>query len=337
MEKLLSIVVPAYNMESCLGQCLESLLCGEAMDAVEVLVVNDGSTDQTGGIARSYQERFPDTFAVIDKENGGHGSAINAGIRDARGRYLKVVDADDWLDTEALPGFVRLLGETDADIAATDFVSVQDGTGRVLKEWRCTARRSQYGHICDMAAGEIDSVIKMHSMTIRTDLLRRQHVVIDEHCYYVDMEFVTYPIPEVKSVYFYPCALYRYRLGRDGQSMDIRSMQRNRAQHERVLESLLRFYGEHQDVPAGNRAYIAHCAAQVAENQFQIYVSMGRDEGIHQEAARLDARLKRDYPEVYRAVRKKSIALLRMTDFRILPEAAAFYGAVRGNRWGNGR
>ncbi|MCI7523142.1 glycosyltransferase family 2 protein [Roseburia hominis] len=325
MEKILSIVIPAYNVEKYLERCLASFEVAEILEQIEVLVINDGSKDQTAAIAKRYCDRYPDSYFLYNKENGGHGSGINYGIHYARGKYFKVVDGDDWLNTEELPAFVKLLAQVDADAVAADFLCVQDGTEQILCEKHATSREKQYGNMADLTAGGVKDVIKMHALTIRTEILQKHDIVIDEHCYYVDCEYITYPIPYVKTVYFYPKFIYMYRLGRNGQSMDIRSMQKNRAQHMRVLNSLLSFYDGLEGLTEGTLHYIERCIAQVVENQFQIYISMGRQKEIQRELREWDLGLKEHYPGIYAATRKKSITMLRKTGYRILPIGAMVY------------
>lgn len=329
MDKILSIVIPAYNVEKYLERCLSSFEVEEILDDIEVLVINDGSKDRTPEIARQFCEKHPQTYFLYTKENGGHGSGINYGIRYASGKYFKVVDGDDWLNTEELTEFVRLLKKTDTDIVAADYLCIQDETDTVLQEKRCTPDEAQYGTVADLTKGEVQDVIKMHALTIRTAILKEHGIHIDEHCYYVDCEYITYPIPYVKTVYFYHKFLYMYRLGRNGQSMDIKSMQRNRAQHQRVLDSLLKFYDSLDHLTVQNRYYIERCIAQVVENQFQIYISMGMQKGILLELRSWDENLKKNYPGVYHATRKKSITLLRKTHYRILPIGTLIYKMVK--------
>lgn len=329
MKKILSIVIPAYNVEKYLERCLKSFEVKEILDSIEVLIINDGSRDNTEIIAKKYCEKYPGTYILYNKENGGHGSGINYGIRYAAGKYFKVVDGDDWLNTEELSQFIDILKKTDTDIVATDYLCIRDGTDEVLQEKYCTGSREQYGQVADMTKGEVRHVIKMHALTIRTSILQQNSIHIDEHCYYVDCEYITYPIPYVKSVYYYHKFIYMYRLGRNGQSMDIKSMQKNRLQHRRVLDSLLVFYKNLENIPQGSRRYIENCIGQVVENQFQIYISMGTDKTIQQELREWDTSLKKQYPQVYRAVYKKSITLLRKTNYRILPVGAVIYKIIK--------
>lgn len=329
MEKVLSIVVPAYNVEKYLEECLHSLEIESILDKIEVLVINDGSKDGTKQIAQVFCDKYPETYFLYDKENGGHGSGINYGIRYASGTYFKVLDGDDWFDGQELQRFVDMLEHQQADIVASDFMCVQDGTYKVLDKRPCTNDESQYGNIYEFSGGEIGEVIKMHAFTVKTAILQENQIHIDEKCYYVDCEYTAYPIAYAKTVYFYRGYLYRYRLGRNGQSVDIKSMQKNRRQHERVLKSLLDFYGKNGQLDIKTREYLAKLIALVVENQFQIYISMGLKQGIYRELKEWDRGLKKDYPDIYHATNKKSIDLLRKTNYVMLPIGTLVYKVVK--------
>ena len=111
--KLLSFAIPCYNSESYMEKCIESILIGG--EEVEILIVNDGSKDRTAEIADAYAAKYPTICRAIHQENGGHGEAVNAGIRNATGRYFKVVDSDDWVDPEAYMAILNKLREYDSD------------------------------------------------------------------------------------------------------------------------------------------------------------------------------------------------------------------------------
>lgn len=329
MEKILSIVVPAYNVEKYIRKCLDSFVIEEILNKIEVLVINDGSKDGTEIITKEYCKKYPETFFLYNKENGGHGSGINYGIKYAKGKYFKVVDGDDWLNSQELPAFIKVLEESDCDIVAADYLCIQDVTEKVLQEKKCTTDESQYGRICSMNNGEIVNVIKMHALTIKTEILQRNSIVIDEKCFYVDAEYITYPIPYVDSVYFYKGYIYMYRLGRAGQSVDIKSMQNRRNQHMYVLNRMLEYYSKCFDAGVHNRIYMAKCIAQMVENQFQIYISMGTKRGIYSEMKAWDEELKEKFPEVYSSVSKKSITILRRTNYKALFLGALVYKIVK--------
>ena len=330
MEKILSIVIPSYNVEKYIDKCVRSMLVDSILDDIEILIVNDGSKDSTPTIAQGYVEKYPQTVRLIDKENGGHGSTINAGIREATGKYFKVVDGDDWLNTPNLERFVEILKNVDVDVVASNYLCIQDETYDVLSEKRVTSDKSFYGTVRDMDKGEVNEVIKMHALTIRTSILKENNIVIDEHCFYVDAEYIAYPMPYVKTVYYDEAFIYMYRLGRNGQSVDIRSMQRNRAMHMKVLQSLQAFYDTLPQMTEEKKSYIEKVICQVMENQFQIYISMGTEKEIQKETAAWDKELCQKYPRIAAATTKKSIVLLRKTNYCILPIGSWILKIVKG-------
>ena len=127
-EKILTIVIPSYNVEEYLDECLQSFINSSVMNDVEVLIINDGSLDSTPDIAIKYQEQYPDTFRLINKENGGHGSTINTGVAEAKGKYFKVVDGDDWVNTQSFVELVMRLKKTDIDLVASQYTWINHTT-----------------------------------------------------------------------------------------------------------------------------------------------------------------------------------------------------------------
>ena len=134
--KLLSIAIPCYNSEAYMEKCIESLLKGG--EEVEILVVNDGSSDRTAEIADAYAEKYPTIIKAIHQENGGHGEAVNAGIRNATGLYFKVVDSDDWVNEEAYKQILKTLeeltrGPKTLDMLISNFVYEKQGASSKKK------------------------------------------------------------------------------------------------------------------------------------------------------------------------------------------------------------
>ena len=330
MNKILSIVIPSYNVEKYLDKCVQSMLVDSILEDIEIIIVNDGSKDSTPQIAQGYVDKYPQTVRLVDKENGGHGSTINAGIKVATGKYFKVVDGDDWLKTENLEYFISLLKSRDEDVIASNFLCIQDETFEVLYEKRVSSDQSLYGTVCDMDKGEVKEVIKMHGLTIRTSILKDNNITIDEKCFYVDAEYIVFPMPYVSTVYYDDEFIYMYRLGRNGQSMDIKSMQRNRAMHRKVFGSLLAFYDNLPEMTDHKKVYIEKVIGQIMENQFQIYISMGTDKEIQKETAAWDKELLKNYPRIAASTTKKSIQLLRKTNYSILPIGSFVLKMVKG-------
>ena len=126
LHKTLTVVVPTYNMEKYLRRCLDSLIVGEeGMAQLEVLVVNDGSKDSSSAIAHEYEARYADTFRVIDKENGHYGSCVNRGVEEARGRYIKILDADDCYDNAEFEKYVDTIKTVDVDMVLNDYAFIR--------------------------------------------------------------------------------------------------------------------------------------------------------------------------------------------------------------------
>ena len=118
--KYISFAIPCYNSQDYMAHAIESILPGG--DEVEIIIVNDGSKDKTSQIAHEYMDKYPDIIKVIDKENGGHGDAVNAGLANASGKYFKVVDSDDWVDEEALHKILMLMRHLEEDNEQIDML-----------------------------------------------------------------------------------------------------------------------------------------------------------------------------------------------------------------------
>lgn len=352
-DKLLTIVVPSYNASKYLDFNLQSFLRPSAPEKLEVIVVDDGSTDDTARIADAYHEKYPDTVKVIHKENGGHGSGINAGLRAATGKYFKVVDADDWVDHEALERLLDYIASFDAAAANADTdidtaqvqadakAQAQDkavfGPDVIYNNyyWRLTDESKspdayerkaeftepfsgvEYHKVYDFESIADRCYVKMHNMTIRSEILKEHQIQIDEHCYYVDMEYILYPMPYVETIAFLPEFLYQYQIGRQGQSMDPAKMQRNAAQYDHVLDSIYSYYDAHcRDIKQPNRkTYIDRLISRFYASRIKILLSMPDAAARRHEFVRMEQTLKRDYRDIYDANLNAAIRILRQSGY----------------------
>ena len=223
-DKILSVIIPSYNMEAYLPKCLGSLVIADKdlLQGLDVIVVNDGSKDRTGEIAHGFKERYPDVFQVIDKANGHYGSCINAALPMVKGEYVKVLDADDGVDTVSFERFLRVVheeflkGNTSADLIVSDYVDVNPD-GKVL-------RKSNFG--VDERASSLDDFpsngcrLTIHSICYRTKNLLRIGYRQSEGLPYTDTEWIIEPMVTVTRVRCVPLTVTRYLVGRDGQTMD---------------------------------------------------------------------------------------------------------------------
>ena len=226
--KLLSIAVPSYNSQNYLHKCVDSLLKGG--EDVEILIVNDGSTDNTRKIAEEYAAKYPGIVRVINKENGGHGSAVNAGIDKAEGLYFKVVDSDDWVKEDAYMEILSTLrnltgGSRTLDMLVSNFVYEKEGAKRCkVMQYRHALPQGRIFGWDEIGHLRKGHYILMHSVIFRTKLLKECGIRLPEHTFYVDNLFVFEPLPYVKNIYYLDVNFYRYYIGRDDQSVNEKVM-----------------------------------------------------------------------------------------------------------------
>lgn len=228
MEKLLSVVVPCYNSQAYMKHAVDSLLAGG--EALEILIVDDGSVDDTARIADEYERRFPGVVRAFHQPNGGHGDAVMTGLKNASGLYFKVVDSDDWVDENALCLVMKTLGmlsapQTCVDLVVCNYVYDKEGQkhrhvvryANALPENRVFSWRE---------AGRLrpGQYILMHSAIYRTALLRSCGLSLPKHTYYVDNLYVYEPMPNVKAIYYLNVDLYHYQIGRADQSVQEENM-----------------------------------------------------------------------------------------------------------------
>ena len=243
--KLLSIAIPCYNSEAYMEKCIESLLKGG--EEVEILVVNDGSSDRTAEIADTYAEKYPTIIKAIHQENGGHGEAVNAGIRNATGLYFKVVDSDDWVNEEAYKQILKKLeeltrGPQTLDMLISNFVYEKQGASRkkVMQYRHCLPVNEIFGwDSVHMSKGKY---LLMHSIIYRTKLLHECGLELPKHTFYVDNIFVYQPLPHVKNMYYLDVNFYRYFIGRSDQSVNEQVMIGRIDQQLRVTKLMLGYY-----------------------------------------------------------------------------------------------
>lgn len=219
MDKILTVVVPTYNMEKYLAYCLDSLCVNQGQDNLEVLIVNDGSKDASSVIAHEYETRFPQIFKVIDKENGNYGSCVNRGLAEAHGKYIKILDADDSFDTVNFEHFLAFLKETDADLILSDF-AVVDTDRKIRKVIRYKlgeGTRFEMDEVCNTHAFK---EMQMHAVTYRRENLLLLNYKQTEGISYTDQQWIFIPMITVKSVAYFDAYVYKYLVGRAGQTMD---------------------------------------------------------------------------------------------------------------------
>ena len=248
--KLLSIAIPCYNSESYMRRCIDSLLVGG--EDVEIIVVNDGSTkDNTAAVADEYAAKYPTIVKAVHQENGGHGSAVNAGIRNATGLYFKVVDSDDWVKEEAYMQILDTLrelagGDQVLHMLISNYVYEKEGEKRKkIMHYRRILPKDKMFTWNDCHHFTKGHYILMHSVIFRTKLLKDCGLELPKHTFYVDNLYVFEPLPYVKNMYYLDVNFYRYYIGRSDQSVNESVMISRIDQQLRVNMRMIDYMVEH--------------------------------------------------------------------------------------------
>ncbi|HBJ77344.1 MAG TPA: hypothetical protein DDY68_06210 [Porphyromonadaceae bacterium] len=220
-EKILTLIVPTYNMEEYLDKCLTSLIMEDRgkMEQLEVLVIIDGATDRSAEIAHKYEEQFSYTYRVIEKRNGNYGSCINRGLEEAGGKYVKILDADDWFDTKVLEGYISFLNNQTAYIIINRAQSI-DKFGKVIQEVGKLEDKVRSVKSLDTLDESFGANIRMHNIAYRREIFKEWDYHQTEGIFYTDNEWVAVPMTRCKTIVFFDGVLYQYYIGREGRSMD---------------------------------------------------------------------------------------------------------------------
>lgn len=248
MEKILTIIVPSYNMGKVLKQNLNSLIIDEfLLKKIEVLVINDGSTDNTLEVARKFEVTYPDVFLVVDKENGNYGSCINRGLDLAKGTFVKILDADDCFNPIAFEKFIRELicseqKNENVDAFFTDYNTI-DQEGIV---GNCITTELPVNKVIELNeyfANICFSGIAHHKLTYRVTNLKKIGYRQAEGISYTDTEWFLLPFFNVKTVKYLPISVYKYLVGREGQSMDPKVLEKSITSFIKLGKELITKFG----------------------------------------------------------------------------------------------
>ena len=261
MKKVLTISIAAYNVEKFIDKTLDSLII-ENMDLLEVLIINDGSKDNTLQIAQKYESKYPKTFRVIDKENGGYGSTINAGIKHANGKYFKQLDGDDSYVTNNLNELCLKLQEMDEDMVYTPYIkhNIINQTEEIVKN-----NVTNYSEITNLEEiiKHVDPVLYMHNLLYKTEILKINNIKIDENCFYTDTEYVLFPIIYCKTIAVLNLPIYVYRYGDENQSIGRLGKLKHYKDHLRMSNSLLARVPDIEKLPENLSEYFKEYLASI--------------------------------------------------------------------------
>lgn len=248
-SKLITVVVPVYKVEKYINKCLDSLIVpDDLMERLEVIVVNDGTPDNSAEMARVYENRYPGTFRLIDKENGGHGSAWNRGLKEARGKYIRFLDSDDWFDHDGFVKLLERLEKVDADIIFSDYnrCFMEDNSITTYPVNEITDNITIDVMHFDWTAQNMN-ISNFWYSTYRTQLLQPLWPLFLEGVSYDDSILFIVPIIRAKTVHYVAGPLYNYLLGRPGQSMDESIIKRKFRDRHLTHMQVFDYYLAHAD------------------------------------------------------------------------------------------
>lgn len=244
--KYISFAIPCYNSEAYMANAVESILKGG--EDVEIIIVNDGSKDRTSEIAHEFEAKYPTIIKAVDKENGGHGDAVNTGLEHATGKYFKVVDSDDWVNEEALCQILEVLkkfetNNEEIDMLISNYVYEKEGMEhKKVIEYRNVLPQDMIFSWNDIKRFHLGQYILMHSVIYRTEFLQLIQLRLPKHTFYVDNIYVYYPLPHVRKMYYLDVDFYRYYIGREDQSVNEKVMIGRVDQQIFVTKSMIDMY-----------------------------------------------------------------------------------------------
>jgi len=320
VNKVLSISIAAYNVEKFINKTLESMIIKDRsiFDKLEVLIINDGSKDDTYKIAQKYQTKYPNIFIAVDKENGGYGSTINKSLTLARGKYFKLVDGDDWCDTLGLEKLICFLEQCESDVVVSKYclVSDVDGSKKIIDgNFDYNGKEIAFDDL-----GEIEA-LQMHFLSFKTSILRKAKLKITEKCFYTDVEYILKPIPYVETISFCDALVYMYRVGREGQSVSIKSWQKNIDMALIVTYGLIDYYlsiKDNKSVSNYKKQYIYRRILGTTATKYKIFLSFKPNKKIKDMLIEYDNKVysldKKLYSDCHNL---KMIRILRKFDFKL--------------------
>ena len=267
VSKVLSVSVAAYNLGDMIKDNLESFIKADkdVLDKIEILITNDGSTDNTAEIVKSYEKRFPNSIKLINQKNQGAGSTVNSGIKHATGKYFKMIDGDDWVETKNLRKIIENLEKTDADLVLTDMLTYNESKSQITDRSGYSITPNELTRFSEVA----DSIdIQMHNTIYKTDIIKK--ITLDNG-FYTDIEYALLPLPYIKTLIYFDTPLYVYRVAREGQSMSKTSMRKNAAQHTLVLTRLIdEYHKAEKSLQPETKKYLIDAIGRMANTELRV-------------------------------------------------------------------
>lgn len=317
--KTLTFLIPCYNVSSCVSHCIDSMLVDDILDDIEILLINDGSKDNTLEILHQYKAKYPSIIRVINKENGGWGTAINLGIREAKGKYLKEVDADDWVSSDNLKEYVAFLKANEIDYIATDYTEYFKAEDKYTRH---SYQKDIYNNLMSLNDfWENHSTawdFPIHAITYRTQVLCDNEIKVGDR-YYGDIEYNLYPLPHVQTICILPFNITVYFRGSDEQSTSTSGYAKHYKDYVAMIQRVTKFYLQLPDTLSSNlHRFVEDTVCGTLTRAYNLMLSpiyAGKTEGVAKNLKKYDRWLKKTSKELYiycGRQRKHGIAYIRL-------------------------
>lgn len=251
-EKILTISIAAYNVEKFIKRTLDSIVDSKMLDDIEVFIVDDGGNDNTYDIAKTYEKKYHSVFYAVHKTNGGYGSTVNYSIDNATGKYFKLLDGDDWYDSDGLKMLISKLKNTNVDMVVTKFdryFSNYISPGINFDE-------NYYNKIFDIKDFKYYNGIEMHATTFKTEVLKKSKMRLKEHSLYTDNTYDAIPLLYVKNLIIYDFVVYNYQLGLADQSVNRQSFLKHINELYEICCDLIEFHKKNLEYILNNNDYL---------------------------------------------------------------------------------
>lgn len=319
-EKLLTVVVPAYNMHWCLEKNLRTYADIRFCGKLSVIVLDNSSDDDTFEIAQKFERAYPDIFTCVKKENKGYGSSVNAGIAMAlnNSEYVRIIDADDWADTDMLDSFLCHLANCTADIVQTPYTKVDFATGCRMQ---VNISGSDGEEFSVLQLSELGILPCLHSSTFRCALLAEHPFQLQENTFYVDEELAVLALFYAKDICVFRDNVYQYLVNNASQSVSAENMVKYLSHRERVVVRLMNEYEAAVLPEANERVCFNRIALSVGNHYTTLYMLCPDRAAGRRLADRYTQMLKTLHPRFYRSVKQKRKILFLLNMLGVTPMA----------------
>lgn len=306
-KKILTISIAAYNVENYLEETLQSCIIED--DGLDVIIIDDGSLDKTKEISEKFVREYPEIFRYFYKENGGYGSTINFSLKEAKGKYFKLLDGDDSFSTEMLKSFINNLRDSKSDLVITDYLMVYNDL-RKSKETIHNRILPQKEYL--LKDVEENVIFSMPCLCHKTELLHKLNFKITENCFYTDTEFIVLTMPYISTIIYYDIIIYKYRVGVEGQSISLAGRRKYVGDAEKVLKKLLK----EVDINIASKTIIFQIS-QLAKFVTNCNLCLLPSKENRNKVILFELFLKDNYPIIYKNMANKTIGILRLSNYKL--------------------